>query len=63
MPGDPENVWLLAKREDLSNEEAGRALWKNYTGNIGIRKAGKTRCEKVPRDVFPNSSIGWPVDL
>jgi hypothetical protein len=50
MPGDPENVWLLAKREDLSNEEAGRALeelhgeyWDSKSGQNALRK-GAERC-------------------
>lgn len=44
LPGDPELVWLLAKRENLTGEEAGRALvkiedefWASKTGQKLIR--------------------------
>ncbi|MGY8673427.1 MAG: hypothetical protein ACKVHO_12655 [Verrucomicrobiia bacterium] len=45
LPGDPENVWLMAKREDLSNDEAARAVeklqsdfWASKSGQNAIRK-------------------------
>lgn len=48
LPGDPENVWLMAKREDLSNSDAGRALekiqadfWESKAGQNSLRKGLK----------------------
>lgn len=45
LPGDPENVWLLAKREDISNDEAARALeklqaefWESKSGQKALRE-------------------------
>ncbi|MGB0582131.1 MAG: hypothetical protein ACPGVU_20750 [Limisphaerales bacterium] len=45
LPGDPENVWLMAKREDLSNDEAGRAIeklqaefWESKPGQKSLRE-------------------------
>ena len=44
LPGDPELVWALAKRENLTNEEAGMALnkvesefWASKTGQKLLR--------------------------
>lgn len=44
LPGDPELIWSLAKRENMSNEEAGMALnkiedefWASKTGQKLIR--------------------------
>ena len=44
LPGDPELIWALAKRENLSNDEAGMALnkieddfWASKTGQKLIR--------------------------
>jgi len=44
LPGDPELIWVLAKRENLTHEEAGRALekveddfWASRTGQKLIR--------------------------
>ena len=48
LPGDPENVWLMAKREDLSNDEAGRAIeklkadfWESKAGQNALRKGAE----------------------
>ena len=44
LPGDPELIWALAKRENLTNDEAGIALhkieddfWASKTGQKLIR--------------------------
>lgn len=48
LPGDPENVWLMAKREDLSNDEAGRVVeklqsdfWESKSGQNALRKGAE----------------------
>ena len=48
LPGDPENVWFLAKREDLSNDDAGRALtalqadfWESRAGQKALKKGAE----------------------
>ncbi len=48
LPGDPENVWFLAKREDLSNDDAGRILselqadfWESRSGQRALRKGAE----------------------
>lgn len=48
LAGDPANVWLMAKREDLSNDEAGRALeslqeeyWESKVGQNALRKGAE----------------------
>ena len=44
LPGDPELIWALAKRENMTNDEAGIALnkieddfWASKTGQKLIR--------------------------
>jgi len=48
LSGDPENVWFMAKREDLSNDEAGRAIeklqaefWETKAGQNALRKGAE----------------------
>ena len=52
LPGDKELVWLLAKRENMSPEEAGIALWK-LEGDFWASKTGqKMLRDRVERN-FP----------
>jgi len=48
LPGDPETIWFLAKREDLSNDDAGRALsglqadfWESRAGQKALKKGAE----------------------
>ena len=52
LPGDPENVWLMAKREDLSNDEAGRAIEK-IQAEFWESKAGQKALQKGADRTFP----------
>lgn len=57
LPGDPESVWFLAKREDLSNDDAGRAAselqaeyWESRAGQRALKKgAERTFAEFIDR--------------
>jgi len=57
LPGDPELIWMMAKRETLSPEEAARALheaqvefWESRSGQLQLRKgAERTFPEFVQR--------------
>lgn len=52
LPGDPELVWLLAKREDLSANEAGMALAKSEEDFWGSKLGQKLLRDRVERS-FP----------
>lgn len=52
LPGDPELVWLLAKREDLSANEAGMALAKSEEDFWGSKLGQKFLRDRVERS-FP----------
>lgn len=52
MPGDKELVWLLAKRENLSPEEAGMALTKVAEEFWGSKTGQKLLRDRVERS-FP----------
>jgi hypothetical protein len=52
LPGDPELVWLLAKREDLSPDEAGIALAKAQEDFWGSKTGQKLLRDRVERS-FP----------
>lgn len=52
LPGDPELVWLLAKRENLSPEEAGMALHKIEEDFWGSKAGQKLLRDRVERS-FP----------
>ena len=48
LSGDPELVWLMAKKENLSNDEAGMALataqaeyWETKSGQNALRKGSQ----------------------
>ena len=48
LDGDPELIWLMAKKENLSNEEAGMALataqaeyWETKSGQNALRKGSQ----------------------
>jgi hypothetical protein len=38
LPGDPELVWMMAKRETMSPDEAARALTRSTGRVLGIQK-------------------------
>lgn len=66
MPGDKELVWMLAKRENLSNEEAGVALskaeeefWASKTGQKLIRD----RVERIFPEFISRVPSGMLSDL
>lgn len=52
LPGDPELVWLLAKRENLSPEEAGIALSRIEEDFWGSKSGQKLLRDRVERS-FP----------
>ena len=52
LPGDPELVWLLAKREDLSPSEASIALAKSEEDFWGSKLGQKLLRDRVERS-FP----------
>jgi len=52
LPGDPELVWLLAKRENLSAEEAGMALAKSEEEFWASKPGQKLLRDRVERS-FP----------
>ena len=52
LPGDKELVWLLAKRENMSPEEAGIALWK-LEGDFWASKTGQKMLRDRVERTFP----------
>ncbi len=52
LPGDPELIWLLAKRENLSPEEAGIALSRIQEDFWGSKSGQKLLRDRVERS-FP----------
>ena len=52
LPGDKELVWMLAKRENLSAEEAGMALTKAEEDFWGSKTGQKLLRDRVERS-FP----------
>lgn len=52
LPGDPELIWLLAKRENLSPEEAGMALARTEDDFWGSKAGQKLLKDRVER-AFP----------
>jgi hypothetical protein len=62
LPGDPEMVWALAKRENLSNDEAAMALTKlqdDFWASKSGQKLQKDRVEKS----FPEFIARVPAGL
>ena len=62
LPGDPELVWLLAKRENLSPEEAGMALAKAEEG-FWLSKAGQKLLREGTERSFPEFIARVPAGL
>ncbi|EEF60268.1 hypothetical protein [Pedosphaera parvula] len=52
MPGDPELVWMLAKRENMTNEEAGIAIAK-LEGEFWQTKTGQKLIKDRVERCFP----------
>ena len=52
LPGDPENVWMMAKKENMSNEEAGIALLEVQT-EFWESKSGQNQLRKGAERTFP----------
>ena len=68
LPGDPENVWFLAKREDLSNDDAGRALtalqadyWESKSGQRALKKGAERSfpefIDRVPAGILREAGL------
>ena len=68
LPGDPQNVWLLARREDFGPDEAARALeniarefWETSRGLRLLKKRVEPTfanfIEVVPASVLKDSNI------
>jgi len=62
LPGDPELVWLLAKHEHLSHEEAGIALAKAEEDFWGSKTGQKLQRDRVERS-FPEFISRAPAGL
>jgi hypothetical protein len=62
LPGDPELVWALAKREDLSHEEAGIALAKAEEDFWASKTGQKLQRDRVERS-FPEFISRAPAGL
>jgi hypothetical protein len=62
LPGDPELVWALAKREDLSHEEAGIALAKAEEDFWASKTGQKLQRDRVERS-FPEFIARAPAGL
>ena len=66
LPGDPELIWALAKRENMSNEEAGIALAKieeDFWASKPGQKAQRDRVEKSFPEFIARVPAGMLVDL
>ena len=68
LPQDPENVWMLARRENLGPDEAGRALssieeeyWSSKAGQQRLRKGAERNfaefIESVPSAALLESGM------
>ena len=62
LPGDPELVWLLAKRENLTAEEAGMALGKAEEEFWASKMGQKLQRDRVER-CFPEFVARVPAGL
>lgn len=62
MPGDKELVWMLGKREDLSNDEAGIAVTKAEEDFWGSKTGQKLIRDRVDR-TFPEFISRVPAGL
>lgn len=62
LPGDPELVWLLAKRENLSPEEAGIALAKAEE-DFWLSKTGQKLLRDGTERSFPEFIARAPAGL
>lgn len=62
LPGDPELIWSLAKREDLSHEEAGIALAKAEEDFWASKTGQKLQRDRVERS-FPEFISRAPAGL
>lgn len=62
LPGDPELVWLLAKRENLSAEEAGVALAKSEEDFWASKVGQKLQRDRVERN-FPEFIARAPAGI
>ena len=62
LPGDPELVWLLAKRENLTADEAGMALAKIEDDFWGSKLGQKLLQDRVERS-FPEFIARSPAGL
>lgn len=63
MPGDPDNVWLLARREDFGPDEAARALanieaefWETRKG-LALQKKRVEKCFASFIEFVPSSAL------
>ena len=66
LPGDPELIWALAKRENMSNEEAGIALAKieeEFWASKSGQKAQRDRVEKSFPEFVARVPAGMLVDV
>lgn len=62
LPGDPELVWLLAKRENLSPDEAGMALAK-VEEEFWLSKAGQKLLREGTERSFPEFIARVPAGM
>jgi hypothetical protein len=62
LPGDKELIWMLAKRENLSPEEAGIALSKLEEDFWGSKQGQKLLRDRVER-IFPEFICRAPAGM
>jgi hypothetical protein len=62
LPGDPEMIWALAKRENLSNDEAAMALTK-VQDDFWASKAGQKLMKDRVEKSFPEFIARVPAGL
>ncbi len=62
LPGDPELVWILAKRENLQTEEAGMALSKIEDAYWASKAGQKSLRDRVDR-TFPEFIARVPAGM
>lgn len=62
LPGDPELVWLLAKRENLTADEAGIALAKSEENFWASKTGQKLQRDRVERS-FPEFIARAPAGI
>jgi hypothetical protein len=62
LPGDPEMIWALAKRENLTNDEAAMALTK-LQDDFWASKAGQKLLKDRVERSFPEFVARVPAGL